>query len=415
MDVRNISPDEYVDIFNINKTQTAEPEGAFTAFNNDANIFTPQQTPEEVEAAKKAAEDAAAAAETKTPEQIEAAKKAEEEAAAAGDGGIFMHDEDKAKLGRKRKYDFTETSGYFADRIKNGKFVALEEEKDGQIVSFIPKTPEEFDEFYELQLNHQLEQKAKDLEQTWYSTKTPAWKAVAQYAEVVDDPKELIPFIQGVQNIQTIGGIDPKTIEGAEQIIRHKMALSGDTQEVIDEQVEALKTTNKLITAAERTKPILVAQETQRLQQMQAQKDQQERQYAIMVETNQRKAIEAIEAPLFGKQKLQREEKAIVYDLIGQPNPEQGGYAIYSAIDELFDKQDFQTLRDVALLLKNKDKFLSYAGQGVAAQTSANLQRTLRVAGQRSSGGDQDAIADNRQQQRQPQQRQPIESSFGRR
>src|SRR5688500_13898716 len=45
----------------------------------------------------------------------------------AGDNEPDILGEGKAKPGRKPKYDFEDAVGYFTDRVKNGKFVAIEE------------------------------------------------------------------------------------------------------------------------------------------------------------------------------------------------------------------------------------------------------------------------------------------------
>lgn len=104
--------------------------------------------------------------------------------------------------------EIKDLTSYFEDRVKSGKFVAVEEEDEkGNKTLFIPKTAEEYDEVLELQINYRLEQAKKDLEKSWYESKSPAWKVVSQYAELVDDPSQLIPFIQGVQTIQSVGNI----------------------------------------------------------------------------------------------------------------------------------------------------------------------------------------------------------------
>ena len=398
MEIKNIPQEQFVDMFNMNANQSQE-QNSFNAFNQDSDIFKPktEETTPPVETETKLDADGKPIVETKLDENGQPIVPKEEE-----NNGIFMHDEDKAKLGRKPKYSFSDTTGYFEDRIKAGKFIPIEEEKDGKVQNFIPKSPEDFDEFFDLQLNHKFEEKIKEVEEGWYTSKSPAWQAVAKYAEHVDNPAELVPFLEGVKNIQSVSAIDASQIEGAEKIVRIRMQNSGDPAEAIEEQIEALKATNKLITSAERFKPVLIQQEQQRLQTMQQEKELQERQYASMVNLNSQKAVEAIESPIFGKQKLQREEKALVYDLIGQPDPKQGGYGIYSVIDSLYEKGDFQTLRDIALLIGKKDSFLNYAGKSVADKTAENLQRKLRVSTASNNSGASDYEAIEQQPQRQP-------------
>ena len=83
------------------------------------------------------------------------------------------------KPGRKPKYDFSDMSGYFEDRIKAGKFVPVEEDTAEGKKLFIPKTPEEFDEVIDLQISHKIEEERRKLEQSWYQSKSPAWKMIS--------------------------------------------------------------------------------------------------------------------------------------------------------------------------------------------------------------------------------------------
>jgi hypothetical protein len=302
------------------------------------------------------------------------------------------------KPGRKPKYAFQDTVGYFEDRIKAGKFVALEEEVNGQTQTFIPKTPEEFDEFFETQVNYHLEQKRQENDKTWYESKSPAWKAVAQYAEMSDDPSELLPFIQGVQAIASVSEVDETTPEGAEQIVRTRLQQRGDTEDVIAETLEALKGAGKLETQAAKFKPLILQGEQQNLQRMMEEKQQQEQQYYKTITEIRDNAIKAIEEPLYGK-KLKMEEKALVYELIGEPNPTTQGYQIYTEIDQLFEKKDFETLRQLSLLIKKKEAFLNdYVKTAEANRVAEGVQRKLRVATDGRTVGNNGVIEEPTQQ-----------------
>lgn len=284
------------------------------------------------------------------------------------------------KAGRKPKYDFQDTVGYFEDRIKTGKFVALEEEVNGQSQTFIPKTPEEFDEFFETQVNYHLEQKRQENDKLWYEGKSPAWKAIAQYAEMTDDLSEVLPFLQGVQSLASVSEVDETTPEGAEQIVRTRLQQRGDTEDVIVDTLEALRSTGKLEAQAAKFKPLILQGEQQNLQRMMEEKQRQEQQYYQTITEIRDNTIKALEEPLYGK-KMKMEEKALVYELIGEPHPTTQGYQIYNEIDQLFEKKDFETLRQVALLLKKKDAFLNdYVKTAEANRVAEGVQRKLRVA-----------------------------------
>lgn len=352
-----VNQNEFFDLFNMDKSIKEELKPTFsTEEEQDLNLFSEKK--EEV-------------VEEVIDTRTDLEKLQEEEKPAVEDLDILQ----QQKPGRKPKYEFNDISGYFQDRITKGVFSGLvdEEGKDIEL-----KAPEDFDNLIEANINFKLEQKSKELEQTWYQTKTPAWKAVAQYAELVDEPSQLIPFIQGVNNIQSISSIDTTTIEGAEQIVRYRLQLSGDDEETIDNQIDSLKTTDRLIALAEKYKPTLVQNEQKRLAVMQQEESKKVQDYIKVINENLNLAYEEIEKPLFGE-KLKKEEKAAVYDLIAQPDEELGGYPIFAKIDELYEKKDFSTLKEIALLLNSKEGFYKYAQKASADKTAAKLQTKLRV------------------------------------
>jgi hypothetical protein len=287
----------------------------------------------------------------------------------------------------------TDLTSYFEDRIKTGKFIAVEQEDDkGNKTSFIPKTAEEYDEVLELQLNYRVDQAKKDLEKSWYESKSPAWKVISRYAELIDDPTQIIPFLQGVRTLQSVANLDENEIESAEQIVRVRLSQRGDPEEIVNGQIEALKTTDKLVSTAKQYKPIIIQEEQAQLASEMRQKEEENNNYLRMIGEIREAAIKELEQPIFGKTKLKQEEKADIYDLIGEPNSESQGYGIYSVIDSLFEKKDFKTLKEVAFLLKKRESFYNYLGNNVANQTAVSLEKKLRLAGNshKSSGNDYD-------------------------
>lgn len=300
---------------------------------------------------------------------------------------------DTKKVEEKKAEEIKGLSDYFSQKMQEGKFVAINEEDDkGNKVPFIPKTIEDFDEVMEIQMNFQRQQAQREMEQKWYESKSPAWKAVAQYAEMVDDPSQLVPFLEGVKTIQSVGEIDENEIDGAEEIVRIRMEQRGDPEEVITSQIEALKTTDKLISTAKQYKPVIVNQEKQVLAQQVRQAELEKQAWAQEVNDIRTKAYQEIEKPFFGKSNLKRDEKAAIFNLIAQPSEETKGFAIYDEIDKLFAKRDFETLKQVALLVAKKDSFYNYVGIDTADKTANSLKRKLQAAvdSRSSSGNDYD-------------------------
>jgi hypothetical protein len=121
-------------------------------------------------------------------------------------------------------------------------------------------------------------------------------------------------------------------------------------------------------------------------------KDDENRRYLQMVGEIRDATMKELEQPIFGKTKLKQDEKAEIYELIGEPSDASQGYGIYTVIDNLFDKKDFKTLKEIALLLTKKDAFYGYLGATVANATAASLEKKLRLAGDshKASGNDFD-------------------------
>lgn len=368
MDIQDINPNQYADIFGLSDNKITTPSEAvkFGMQETSVDLFASSTT------------------ETTTlaPVNAEAVVEEKKEEEKREEVDILTTPEEE----KKNTYPFSDLAGYFEDRLKAGKFIAINDEgENGEKIPFIPKTPEEFDEVIDIQVNYKLEQQKEELNKNWYESKSPAWKAVAQYAEMVDDPTEVVPFLQGIQTIQKISGIDEKEIEGAEQIVRLRLQQTKQPQDIIDTQVEALKTTDKLISTAERLKPVMVQEEQQRLVQMQQEEQQRVQQYYQMVDDIQKKAVAAIETPI-GRFKLTQDEKAILYDLIAVPSEKSKGYGIYEKIDELYSKGDFDTLRQVGLLLGKKESYNKYFSATIAAETAGKLQRKLSAATESKTG-----------------------------
>jgi hypothetical protein len=293
--------------------------------------------------------------------------------------------DNNTKPGRKPKYDFSDIEGYFKDRIEKGKFVAVEEETPEGVVPFIPKTPEEFDEIIELQVEHKLSKEKENLEKKWYESKNPAWQMVAQYAEMVNHPSELLPIIQGVSNIDSLESLDPQDLAHAETIVRFRLEQRGEDKDIIDETIDSLKNTNKLATTAEKYKPVIMQEQQLQIKKAYEERVKQEQEYYSLISSIRQEVIETIEQPFLGKHKLKNEEKAKVFDLIGQPSAETKGYKIYDAIDNLFEKKEYDKLRKIALLLTDEDSFFKYSGVIQADRVAEGLQRKLRTVTDKAS------------------------------
>ena len=378
--IKELSPADIADIFGTSSQPKASSAPSFSGggVENPADIFQPKQTqvPEEK------VDIPVPAGDVPDPTKIIIPEADKQEADLFDPNNPKQQESDKA-------VEIKGLSDYYKDRMESGLFVKIDVEDDkGAKSVFIPQTPEEFDEVIQIQVDYKIDQAKKQLEQSWYESKSPAWKAISQYAEMVDDPTQLIPFLQGVKTIQSVSALNEEDPEQAEQIVRARMEQRGDPDGLIKSQIDSLKSTDNLIKTAQQIKPLMIQEEQRQLASQIKKAREEEQEYLRVVNDIRENAHKAIESPFFGNQKLKQEEKAAIYDMIAVPH-EQGGYGIYSALDKLFDTKDFDTLKMIALLASNKDAFLQYMGANIAAQTATRLQKKLTIAGEmRGSGKD---------------------------
>ncbi len=370
--VQQIDTNMLVDLFP--EAGKAVQHPAFMTEENNSSLFPLEAETPPAETGSQAASETATGTTEKTAETLP-------------DADILETNTDPAPP--KTGGEIADLSSYYQDRINKGTFVKLEiEGEDGKMTTFIPKTPEDYDEVFQLQVDWKLNQAKKELENKWFESKSPAWKVVSKYAEMTDDPTQIIPFLQGVRTLQTVASLDENDIEGAEQIVRTRFQQNNEPEEVINANIDSLKATDKLISTAKQLKPLMLQQQQQQLGQQMKQKEQEEIAYNNLLADIKTNAIKAIEQPLFGKNALKQDEKAAIYDLIGEPQEEQGGFGIFTAIDQLFENKDFDTLRQIALLISKKDAFYNYLGANIANKTAASLEKKLRVAAEsRSASG----------------------------
>lgn len=385
METQDMNPNTFADLFTSKDVQTnTQTPLKFGMQETNTDMFPDKiQTPDNQDIVK-------------TPEEVnnkdeeDLVKKALEESNKEVD--ILNPDLDRKKE-EEKPLEFSQMSQFFEQSVKDGKFVAINSIDDkGNSIPFVPKTANEFYEAVELQVDHKLQSAKKDLDKSWYEEKSPAWQAVSKYAEMVDDPTQLIPFLQGVRTIQSVVNINEEEIDGAEEIIRTHLEQTGTPEVAIDSQIESLKSTDKLISTAKVYKPVIIQNEQRFLAQQVKEREIEEQQRISFVNNIKEKAFNAIEEKTFGKQKLKQDEKRVIYDLLAQPEKQTKGYKIYNAIDDLYDKGDFETLTEIALILANKKAFLEYLGTDIANKTAAGLQRKLQVADSPRTGGNGGSI-----------------------
>src|SRR6187399_1368149 len=245
MDIKEVIEGDFINLFGGNNSQAAQGSGTgFSAVGIDKNVSILSTTDTTTQASTTDTTTTVASSTTDTTTASASTTDTTTEVV-----NIFAND--GKTVTDPVKHEFADISGYFNDRIKSGKFVKIEVDgEDGKPTVFVPKTPEDFDEVIDLQVDYRLEKERKNLVQQVYQSKSPAWQAVLKYSELVDDPSEVVPFIQGVRTVESVAQVDENTEEGAERVVRARLQQRGDTQELIDQQVETLKGADKLVATA---------------------------------------------------------------------------------------------------------------------------------------------------------------------
>lgn len=270
--------------------------------------------------------------------------------------------------------------GYFEERIKNGIFKAFEDEK--------LETAEDVDALIEANFADKLETIKEEFSNNWYESKSNAWKFVAQYAENLQNPQDLLPIIQGVQTIEQVSALDPENLEQAELIVRTALARKNEPSSIIEEQISTFKDSNKLQKLAADYKPLLVKEEQENLQRIDNQRRIQEYNDLQMIQSIHNNAVQDLEQPFLGKHKLKKEEKAAIYDLIAQPDEQFGGYKIFTAIDKLYETGNFKKLNEIALLINNENAHRNYLGVTLGDNMEEKLMRKLKLTSTASTSSD---------------------------
>ena len=379
MEVSNISQNDFESMFGGATAEQEKQQGSgFSSFENDS-IFKPQapvetpdpnvvKTPEEI-----AAEEAAVLLETEDNKD-------------KNEDSLFSPEENKTS-----KFDI---KSYFDAKIKEGTFLPLE---DGKM-----DTPEDIDALIEANFSHKIEEIQDNVARNWYETKSEAWKYIAANAERFDNPADLIPLLTGVSNIETISSLDPNDESQAETIVRLALSNRNESPDVIEEQITMFKEAKKLESMAGKYQPLLVKEENNRLAEISRQKDATDAANEQMIKAIHQDAVSILETPFLGKHKMTNEEKAGIYDLIAEPTERGGGYKIFTGIDALYETKDFDTLREIALILHNKKAHRHYLGVTIGSENAENVMRKLKTTNTGSTSTEADTPEQPRLQRQSP-------------
>lgn len=259
------------------------------------------------------------------------------------------------------------------------KLIPFVNEKDEIIY---PSTVKEFESLIESNREHwtktsKLEQESEVLE-NFKSTISPAMKFVLEQSSNFRTPEELIPLLQSVSNQDYLAELSLEDSVHQEMIVRKGLEIQGLPTKAIDDEIEYLKSNDRLLSRAEVLKPLTEQHQLQVtnaiLKEKQATLETQKAFWSDYYTSFEKdfynvNDIEGI--------KLKIEDKNRIASLI-LPNQEMGGVPLYNLIDKLIENKDVVTLSKIALLSENPQLFDTYYGTAKSDKVAQSLQLKLR-------------------------------------
>lgn len=374
MQLQQVDQSEFTSIFGGSSTAAPvnkDKESGFGGFNDVGSMFVPTPSKEED---KKVDEPITPTdiKEVNPEEQEEILKEVTEDK--TGDS-MFKGSETKVE-GK----GFDTVRSIFEDLIKSNQLLPLADDK--------LETAEDIQALVYSNVMHKVDELRNDENNAWYASKSPAWRAVAEFSEKAQHPSELIPFIQSVQTIEKVADLDPKTEEDAEKIVRMALLSRKEPQDIIDDTISTYKDNGKLTNLAEKYQPAIIQAEQAKLAAETARQQREEQEHYQMITHIHEEAVKVLETPFLGKHKMKKEEKAAIYNMIAAPDENTGGYRIFSEIDNLYETKNFDKLRKIALLLQDEKAYDFYLGIDTVAKNTEGLLRKIKTTPTGSTASD---------------------------
>lgn len=368
------------------------------------DVKIPEEKKIEEETQQRSAADMAANPEKKLEEEkkVEEEKTEEQKAAEL----TANAEAEKKKAGRppaEIKLD-DNTKTIVNALIKDGK---LRPFQDGKI-----ETQRDIAELLEANVSYQLDEEKKTILDKVFNSMSPALQIVAQYAQYIQNPQELLPIINSTSNHEKFKALDDNNPAHHEMIVRERLRLNGDSDEVIEQEITELKDSAKLAAKAKTYKPVVeqyYARETKKLMDAEAAK---EREYEQIIQRNHEEIVKVLGAPKLDGMQLKQQHKSLAYELLAEPREEYGGgVGIYAVIDKLFAEGKFTTLTKLALLAADESAFDSVYSTKVKLNESDRVGRILQTAS--TTGGPITTDEEIIKQQQEAGLQRPTRTGFG--
>ena len=281
------------------------------------------------------------------------------------------------------------TKGRPKDKLDNSELASIQLLIDsGRIQPWVndknevilPSTRQELLELMDENLETINQNSYQTVAEQFYQTKSPVWQQLLKYSETARSLDEVAPLFAAMQDMETVQSLDINDEAHQEYIIRQHGLLNGLDADTIDADIEDLKERGKLQERAEKFKPGLDKYNEQIVQQELYKKQQEEQQKQYLLQSHYNNVVENImnRKEIGGIKMKDADRQYIASTLV--PDENLGGLPIYTLIDNLLQRGDFDTLARIALLSTNPKIHDSYYNTKNSNEVAASLQRTLRTA-----------------------------------
>jgi hypothetical protein len=244
----------------------------------------------------------------------------------------------------------------------------------------VPKTFGELKSLIEENKKHEVEENKKKWETDSTSDLSPQVKSIMEYAK--NGGKDVTPLLEAWSTVESISSLDPNNPSDAEDLVRYNLESRGLEEDEINEQVELLKSSNKIVAKAIDLKPKLERLETERIAQMEEQQKLRQRELQENKVKYQNNMSKAIDTTFTDKNISSIVKKSILeptYESSFRPGLKVTGFQ-KSLEDLQLDPTKNVHFAEVALLATDRAKFFELFGKEIKKEVTADTIKKLKFS-----------------------------------
>ena len=244
----------------------------------------------------------------------------------------------------------------------------------------VPKTFDELKELINENKKHEIEENKKKWETESTNDLSPQVKSIMEYAK--NGGKDVTPLLEAWSTVESITNLDPNNPSDAEDLVRYNLETKGLEEDEINEQIELLKTSNKLVTRALDLKPKLEKIETERIAQMEEQQKARQKELQenkLKYQTNMTKAIDTTFTDKNVSSIVKKSILEPTYDSSFRPGLKVTGFQ-KSLEDLQLDPTKNNHFAEVALLATDREKFFELFGKEIKKEVTAETVKKLKFS-----------------------------------